>query len=465
VNKFKVAIIGGGPGGYVTAIRLQQYGIETVVFERARLGGVCLNYGCIPTKSLVKVAELFSEIKDSEDYGLTLENPQIDYSKVWQRKNNVVEKLVSGIEFMFKKRKIPVIQGSVNRINFNSPVYKIFVNEAEYSADYLILATGSKHKDLPFMKCDGNKILSSKDILKMNKLPEKLVVIGGGVIGCEFASIYNQMGVEVEIVEFLPRLLSNEDVEISKRIAMAFKRNGIKIHLKTAVEKYHNIENGVKLELSNSKEIETDKVLLSVGREPVLDIDFENVKLDLESGFVKIDNFMKTNLKNVFAIGDITGKLMLAHVASKQGLVVADIINNEINNSKNEILEIDYKKVPACTFTNPEIASVGYSKEEALENFDDVLVGKFPFSANGKALGSGHTFGFVKVIADEETGKILGIHILGANATELIGQAGVLIGLKATLEDVKRIIFAHPTLSEAVMEAIEDSEKLAIHKL
>lgn len=465
MSRFKVAVIGGGPGGYVTAIRLQQYGIDVAVFEKERLGGVCLNHGCISTKSLVKVAELYSEIKEAEKFGITIEKSGIDYKKVWQRKNDIVEKLVSGIEFMFKKRKIQTINETVIKIEKIGSEYKIITESNEFIADYLVIATGSKPKDLPFIKCDGKKILSSKDILKMKELPKKLIVIGGGVIGCEFASIYNQLGVEVEIVEFLPNLIDMEDTEISKRLAMALKKSGIKLHLKTAVENYAETPNGILLKLSNGKEIEADKVLLSVGRIPVMDIEFINDKLAMENGFVNIDKKMRTNLKNVFAIGDVTGKLMLAHTASKQGLIVADIIHNEINKANIEIIDLDYKKIPACTFTNPEIASVGYTQKEAEEKFKDILIGKFPFSANGKALGLGAAFGFVKVIALKESKKIIGVHIIGSQATELIAEAGILVGLDATINDVKKVVFAHPTISEAVMEAIEDLEKFAIHKI
>jgi len=465
VKRFKVVIIGGGPGGYVSAIRLQQYGIEVAVFEKERLGGVCLNHGCIPTKSLVKVAELYSEIKESENFGISVENVNINYNEIWQRKNKVVEKLVSGVEFMFQKRKIQVFKEVVTKIEKINSEYKIIANNEEYFADYVILATGSKPKELPFIKFNNSNILSSKEILKMEELPKKLVVIGGGVIGCEFASIYNQLGVDVEIVEFLPSLINLEDSEISKRLGMSLKRSGIKLHLKTAVEDYQEISNGIILKLSNGKEIEAEKVLVSIGREPVMNITFENCELNIEKEFVNIDNFMRTNLENVFAIGDVTGKLMLAHTASKQGLIVADIIQNELNEKNIDVIELDYKKIPACTFTSPEIASVGYSQKEAEERFGEIIVGKFPYSANGKALGMGATFGFVKVIASEISKKIIGVHIIGLQATELIAQAGVLIGLEATVDDVKKVIFAHPTLSEIVMEAVEDLEKLAIHKL
>ena len=470
MTHFAVAIIGGGPGGYVSAIRLNQYGIDVAVFEKERLGGVCLNHGCIPTKSLVKVADLFAEIKESENFGIEVNSSQIDYSKVWERKNSIVERLVSGVEYLFQRRNIPNINELVIQIEKCEDHYKIISRnregeESSYSADYLILATGSIPQQLPFMRFDEKQILSSRDLLKMQELPEHLVVVGGGVIGCEFASIYQQMGVKVEIVELLPKLVFNEDEEISRRLAMAMKKSGIKLHLNTAVESMMKDENQMNLKLSNGKEISTEKVLVSVGRVPHLDINIKNCELELDSGFIQISDKMETNLSNVFAIGDITGKLMLAHSASKQGLIVADIINNEINADKKEIINLNYENIPRCTFTNPEIGSVGLTEKQAQERFGDILVGKFPFSANGKSLGIGNNFGFAKVIAETKDHKIVGMHIIGPQATELIAQGGILLGTDAKIEDIKKIVFAHPTLSEVVMEAIEDLEKLSIHKM
>lgn len=465
MNKFKVAIIGGGPGGYVTAIRLQQYDIDVVVFEKERLGGVCLNHGCIPTKSLVKVADLFSEIKESEQFGISVNNIDLEYQKVWERKNSIVEKLVSGIEFMFKKRKIPNINENVIKIGKINNGYRIYTDKSEYISEYIIIATGSKPKELPTIKFNKKNILSSRDLLQMQKIPGKLVVIGGGVIGCEFASIYNQFGVDVEIIEFLPNLVYMEDIEISRRLAMALKKSGIKLRLNTSVESYSEKNNKLVLKLSDGEEIETGKVLVSVGRAPVTDINFENFEIEKENEFVKINDELRTNIPNIFSIGDVTGKSMLAHTASKQSLIVADIINNEVNSDKKDIIKLNYENIPTCTFTNPEIGSVGLTEQQARDKFGNILVGKFPFSANGKALSLGSTFGFVKVIADADTHKLLGIHIIGPQATELIAQGGILIGTQALIEDVKKIVFAHPTLSETIMEAVEDLEKLAIHKM
>lgn len=465
MKKYKVAIIGGGPGGYVTAIRLQQYGVNVAIFEKERLGGVCLNHGCIPTKALVKVAETFSNIKKASEFGIDVENPKIEYDKVFQRKNKVVKKLVSGVEFIFRKRKINLIQEKVLQIKKESEKYVLETKESSYNVEYVIIATGSEPKELPFMKFDHQRILSSKSILQMQKIPKKLVVIGGGVIGCEFASIFNRLGVEVEIVEFLPQLINTEDLEISKRLLMAFKKSKIKVHLNTSVEEHVLRNDKIMLKLSNGKEISSDKVLVSVGRKPVFDIKTENFELKMNSDFIDINERMNTNIRNIYCLGDVTGKLMLAHTASKQGLIIADILNNKINNKKDNVISLKYENIPACTFTHPEVASVGLTERQAKDKYGKLLTGKFPFTANGKALGLGETFGLVKTIADEQTHKILGIHIIGPQATELIAQAGVLLGRSTTFDDAKKIIFAHPTLSEAVMESLEDLENLAIHKL
>ncbi len=465
MKTYEVAIIGGGPGGYVTAIRLSQYKINTVVVEKERLGGVCLNKGCIPTKSLVKIADLYAEILKSDEYGINVQNPTFDYEKIHQRKSEVVEKLVSGVEFIFKKRKIPVINEKAISIEKKSEGYVITTENEEFAAEYIIIATGSKPKELPFIKFDHKFILSSDDALNLTELPQDLVIIGGGVIGCEFASIFNQLGSQVQIVEFFPNLIFNEDKEISKRIAMVMKKAGIKLHLKTSVEGYEIRDDKVVLKLSNGKELETEKVLMSVGREPVFDINLKNFELKTERNFIIVDENMMTSEENIFAIGDVTGKMMLAHTASKQGLTVADILDYKIHNIPKKITNINYKNIPRCTFTNPEIASVGLTEIEAKEEYGKILTGKFPFSANGKALGMGETFGFVKTIADANTKRLLGVHIIGPNATELIAEAAILIDTKFDIERINKMIFAHPTLSESIMEAVEDLEALAIHKL
>jgi dihydrolipoamide dehydrogenase len=464
MDRYKVAIIGGGPGGYETAIRLSQLGISVICFEKNRLGGVCLNQGCIPTKSLVKVAELYHEMSIGEDFGLQNVSFDIDYKKICDRKDNIVKQLVSGIELLFQKRHIPVQYQAVTQIVYENNEYIIYTDDQPIcSADYIVIATGSTAKELPFLPLDARHILSSDHMLIMRELPRSLAIIGGGVIGCEFACIYNQMGVEVHIIEFLPEIIPTEDEEISKRLAMSLKKSGIKIYNKTAVESGKIADGMVEITLSSGKTITIEKVLVSVGRQPVFDIDTVGFSLCTEKNFIAIDDFCQTSQKNVFAIGDVTGKLMLAHTASKQGLLVADYINHLLHNAPSQLTPINYQNIPSCIFTSPEVASCGLTEKQASGR--NIKIGRFPYSANGKALASGATFGFVKTIIDSDTDEILGIHIIGLLATEIVAQASILLHSKAKVSDVANIIWAHPTISECLMESIEDTHKMAIHTL
>jgi len=462
VKSHSIAIIGGGPAGYVTAIRMKQYGINVTLFEKKKLGGVCLNRGCIPTKALVKIADLYREIKHSNDFGINIENFDIDYSKIYQRKNSVVEKLVSGVEFIFKKMDISLINEQVTSIKKDSKGFIVKAGQ-EMQFTHVIIATGSVPKELPTIKFDHENILSSTDILNLQELPPELTVIGGGVIGSEFASIMSQLGVKVEIVEFLPNLVPFEDEEISKRLALALKKNGIKVHLKTAVESIKKENNKLILNLSTGKTIETGKVLLSVGRMPSCDIDLSELQISFNKGAIEIDDNFMTSEPNIFAIGDVTAKQMLAHTASKQGLILADFIMNTLKGNSVKSEEIKYENIPRCTFTYPEIASVGLTEAEAKEKLGDILIGKFPFSANGKALGLGDPFGFVKAIADASTDQIIGLHIIGPAATELIAQGALIIGSRMKINDVNKTVFAHPTLSECIAESVEALHNLSIH--
>ncbi len=465
MKKNSVAVIGGGPGGYATAIRLHQYGIDTIIFEKERLGGVCLNWGCIPTKTLVKSADMFTEIKKAAEFGINVNNAEVDYNKVYERKNGVVEQLVSGIEFLFKKRKIPVINEIVNVVEKTENGFKITTGSEQYAVDYVIVATGSKPKELPFLKFNGNTVLSSKDILKMQEIPKRLGIIGGGVIGCEFASIFHQFGSEVEIIEMLPDLVIAEDRDVSKRLAIALKKSGIKLHLKSGVESAEVLENSVKLTMNKGKELEFDKVLVSIGRAPVSNIQFKNCNIELnQDGSIKINESMETNETGIYAIGDVTAKMMLAHTATKQGLIAAEILKNKIAGTDHDPHALNYMNIPRCTFTHPEIGSCGLTQMQAKEEYGEITVSKFPFTANGKALGMGNTFGFVKFIARNSDNLLVGAHIIGPNATELIAEAAILIQTGAKIETAHDLVFAHPTLSETVGEAIEDLENLAIHK-
>lgn len=466
MKHFAVAIIGGGPGGYETAIRLNQYEIDCVVIEKERLGGICLNWGCIPTKALVKSSELWHELAEAESYGLSATRNELDYLKVFNRKNDVVEKLVSGVEFLFTKRKIPVLNTTALAVSKDNDRYIVKLEaDEDITCDYVIIATGSAPKELPGIKIDEIDILSSTGILKLDKLPASMAVVGGGVVGCEFASIFASFGVEIHLIEFLPSILSTEDEEIAKRLQMFLKKSGIKICTGVGVTSCSKQDGKLVLKLSDESDLTVEKVLLSVGRNPVLGIDFQPEMPELNKGAVLIDKNMRTSLPGVYAIGDVTGKLPLAHTAGKQGLIAAEDIRSILQNTHHIIDELVYENIPRCTFTNPEVSSCGLTEKQASELYKEIKVGKFPFTANGKALAGGNTNGFVKTIARADNDQLVGMHIIGPNAAELIAQGSILINLKATAKDVEKVVFAHPTLSEAIMEAVEDLNGLSIHKM
>jgi len=477
---YSVAIIGTGPGGYETAIRLNQLNISVICFEKEKIGGICLNKGCIPTKTLVKSADLYHEMKNAVEFGLENYLFDINYEKIFLRKNKTVEKLVSGIEFIFKKRDIPLVKGTIHMIEKMNGHYIVYTENDMFTCDYVIIATGSKPKSLHFLPFDQKLILSSDDILDMNTLPKNLTIIGGGVIGCEFASIFNQLGVQVTIIEYLSNIVSTEDEEVSKRLLIALKKTGIKVFTETTVLSGKNFENKIELTLKSNKDdtITTtisEKVLISVGRYPFFDIVTTGFELFTENGFIKINECCQTNEDKIFAIGDVTGKLMLAHTASKQGFLVADFIKHSQDNTTNidipkpkncmTIKPINYENIPRCIFTTPEVASCGYTEEKAKKKYSDIKIGRFPYSANGKAMATGSTFGFVKTIIDANTNELIGMHIIGYLATELIAQASIIIHTRTKVDDVANIVFAHPTISECIMESIEDTHKMAIHTI
>lgn len=464
--KVQAAIVGGGPGGYVTAIRLRQKGISTLLFEKERLGGECLNWGCIPTKALVKISDLFNEIKHADLFGIQVAHPDYDYQKIAARKDDVVEKLINGLDFICKKREVTLVKEEVSSIVRQNDSFVIKTNESSYEADYVILATGSVPQELPGLKFDGKSFLSSRHILSLHELPRHLTIIGGGTIGCEFASIFNHLQVETEIVELLPNLLNNEDREIAKKLTLSFKKRGIKIHLNSKVTGYSYEDERIRLQLDSNKTVLTDKVLISTGRRPNCSIMFDNCLIDKDRERILINDEMETTEKNIFAIGDVTGKLMLAHTASKQGLIVAETIEKRVKDIPIDKKEkLHYYNIPRCTFTDPEVSSVGLTEAEALEKGIDIKTGKFIYQANGKAVGLGAVDGLIKVIADKKSNQLLGMHIIGAQATELIAVGSIMVSLNLTTEELQKVVYAHPTLSEIVMEAIEDLDGLAIHKI
>lgn len=463
---YKVLIIGGGPGGYETAIRLNQYGISCAVIEMQRLGGVCLNWGCIPTKALVKSSELYTEMSSAGDYGFPDLSPKLDYSRIFERKNAIVEQLVSGVEYLFQKRGIPVINEKAVSVTALEQGYEVLTEAGKaIQAEYLILATGSLPKELPGVAIDEINVLSSTGILALETLPSSLAVVGGGVIGCEFASIMNSFGVQTQIIEFLPRILANEDEELGKRLAAALKKSGIKIRTGIGVQKVQPTEQGSELTLSDGSQITVDKVLLSVGRVPHCDLQWQNTAPKMERFALVIDKLMRTSLPGVYAIGDVTAKLPLAHTASKQGMIVAAQIRSLIEGTEFALPDLDYIQIPRCTFTHPELASVGYTEAEAKAKFGEILVGKFPYSANGKALAMSGTYGMVKTIARADDSTLVGMHILGLNAAELIAQGALLLSLGAKADVAEKVTFAHPTLSETIKESLEDLHKLSINKI
>lgn len=459
MERFKIGILGGGPGGYVCALRAAQLGLSVVLVEGDRLGGTCLNRGCIPTKALVKSAEFWREVKHAEEFGITLGDASFDFEKIIARKDRVVDTLVAGIEQLVKAGKIQLIKGwgevkEPGKIEVETESGKVSVE-----VDELVLATGSVPARLPIPGADYPGVVTSDEILEIKTLPERLVIIGGGVIGLEFATIYHEFGVKVTVVEMLPGLLANIDEEIPKRLTPLLKRSGLEIMTKTRVKEIKQAERGLVVVIEDAKgikEIPADQVLLSTGRKPLLKgVDVEALGLMTERGAIVVNLQMQTSVPNIYAIGDVTGGMMLAHVASMQGVVVAEHI-------AGHSVEMSYRAVPSAIFTYPEIASVGETEQGLKTAEKSYKVSKFPFSANGKALALGEIMGLVKILADEQ-GTVVGASIMGTQASCLIQELVLAVekGLKA--EDLAKTIHAHPTLPEAVMEAAHGILEKPLH--
>ncbi|NYE56581.1 dihydrolipoyl dehydrogenase [Carboxydothermus ferrireducens] len=454
---YDVAILGGGPGGYVAAIRAAQLGLSVVVVEKDELGGTCLNRGCIPTKALVSVAERLHQIKNSEVFGIEVSGYNFNFKKAAERKNQVVERLVKGIHYLFKKNKITLIKGTGRLTGKNEITVETSDGLEKVEAKNIILATGSKPALISALGYDGERVITSDEALNLEKLPAEMVIIGGGVIGSEFATIFSEMGVKVTIVELLPSILANTDKEVSRYLTTLFKKRGIQVKTKVAVKEVKKGEK-ITVVLETGEELVTDMVLISIGR--VLntkDIGLEEVGVALgPKGEVLVDEYLRTNVENIYAIGDITSKMQLAHVASAQGIRV-------VENLVGEPQPMSYDVVPGCIFTLPEIAMVGLTSQEAEEKGLKIITGKFPFQASGKAVAMEEMEGFVKIIADYDTHRILGGHIVGPHATDLIGEIALGVQKGLTLEEIAHTIHAHPSLPEAVMEAAEAALNRAIH--
>ena len=456
---YKVVVIGGGPGGYVAAIRAAQLGAKVAVIEKDRLGGTCLNVGCIPTKALVASVEALHTVKKATEFGVSIDNYEIDFGRMMQRKEQVVDKLVSGINFLFKKNKITLYQG-LGKITAGNKV-EITDNEGnkqEIEAENIIIATGSEPALIKSLGYDGKQVLTSTEALALIEAPRRLLIVGGGVIGCEFASIFSELGTEVTIVDIAPSILPTVDKEASRLMQSLFKRRGIKLKTKVGIKEIRKSETEVIALLDNGEEIIVDKVLISIGRSlNSRGLGLEEVGVEVDAkGAIPVNSKLQTNLANIYAIGDITNKLQLAHVASAQGLVA---VENLMGGNK----EMNYDIVPNCIFTIPEVASVGITSQQAEEQGLKVRSGKFPFTAIGKAQAAGETDGFVKIIADYESDKILGAHIVGPHATDLIAEVTLAMKLGATVEQLIDTIHAHPTLAEAILEAAEAVHGKSIH--
>jgi dihydrolipoamide dehydrogenase len=457
MSKYDVIVLGSGPGGYVAAIRASQLGLKTAIVEKENLGGVCLNWGCIPTKALLKSAQVFDYLKHAEDYGLTIKEFDKDFGKVVERSRGVAEGMSKGVQFLMKKNKIEVING----LGKLKPGKKIDVDGKEYSADHIIIATGARSRELPNIKQDGVKVIGYREALTLKKQPKSMIVIGSGAIGSEFAHFYNSMGTEVTIVEFMPNLVPVEDEDVSKQFERSLKKSGVKVMTNSSVEKLDTSGKLVKATVKTKKgeeTLEAEIVLSAVGIvSNIENIGLEEVGIVTDKGKIMVNDWYQTNIPGYYAIGDVVPGQALAHVASAEGITCVEKI------AGLNVEPIDYGNVPGCTYASPEIASVGMTEKQAKEAGYELKVGKFPFSASGKASASGEKDGFVKVIFDAKYGEWLGCHMIGAGVTDMIAEAVLGRKLETTGYEVLKAIHPHPTMSEAVMEAVADAYGEVIH--
>lgn len=461
-EKFDVVIIGGGPGGYVAAIRASQLGFKTALIEKDRVGGICLNWGCIPTKALLKSAELYNLMKRADEFGLKLENLAFDFKKVIQRSRQVAERLTRGVEFLLKKNNVTKISGEGFILKQNVVGVKGDKDEMEIESRNIIIATGARPREIPGIKVDGKFIITSKEAMLLEEPPKSMIIIGAGAIGVEFAYFYNSFGTKITLIEMMPSILPNEDREITDILAKSFQKSGIEILTETKVISAAQEDNlaVVKIERRNGEEIlKADVALVAIGVRGNTDgIGLENVGVEVENTFIKVDKkTYKTNVDGIYAIGDVIGPPLLAHAASAEGIRCVE------NIAGVETLPVDYNGIPSCTYCIPQVASIGLTEQKAIELGYEIRVGRFPFRANGKALALGETEGMVKVIFDAKYGELLGAHIIGPEATELIAEFGVVKTLEGTAFEIAKTVHAHPTLSETLMEASADSLKEAIH--
>ena len=460
-KKYDLIVLGSGPGGYVTAIRASQLGLKTAIVEKESLGGVCLNWGCIPTKALLKSAQVFEYLKKADTYGLKIKDFDKDFDAVVKRSRNVAEGMSKGVNFLMKKNKIEVING-YGKIKPNKVVsVEINGTEEDFEADNIIIATGGRSRVIDSIPQDGKKIIGYREAMTLKKQPKKMIIVGSGAIGIEFAYFYNSMGTEVQIIEYMDRILPVEDKDISNQLNKNFKKSGINILTNSEVISSDIKGKGVKVQVKSDGQIseyDADVVLSAVGyKSNIENIGLEDVGIAVDKDKIIVDEFYNTNIPGYFAIGDVTSGQALAHVASAEGILCVEKIAN------HDVEPIDYENIPGCTYCTPEIASVGLTEEMALGKGYGIKVGKFPFSASGKAQASGHSDGFVKVIFDEKYGEWLGCHMIGAGVTDMIAEAVLGRKLETTGKEILNAVHPHPTMSEALMEAVADAYDEVIH--
>ncbi len=463
MREFDVIVIGAGPGGYVAAIRGAQLNAKVALIEKDKVGGTCLNRGCIPTKALYYSANALKSAKKASEFGVNIKEISFDLSKAIERKDSVVKKLVSGVEQLLKGNGVEVIRGEALIESAGRVVVKTQSNAETIAGRAIIIATGSEPAMIPAFNIDGKNILTSTEALDLKALPKSLLIIGGGVMGCEFASMFSAFGSKVTVVELLPSILSNEDSIVSRVVLKRFKEAGVEVLTSVTVDVIEPQEGAVKTRLKDGREFITEKALVTIGRSfNSAKIGLEAAGVNVEKGRIAVNERMETGLRGVYAVGDVTGKLLLAHVASAQGIVA---VTNALDRAGSGSASMDYSTIPSGIFTDPEIASVGLREKDAKEKGVPVKIGRFPYAASGKAMGMGETDGFVQLIADEATDRVLGCTIVGAHATDLLGEAALAVASGAKAKDIAHIVHAHPTLPELVMEAAEDVNGMAIHKL
>ncbi|WP_405247033.1 dihydrolipoyl dehydrogenase [Cellulophaga sp. Asnod2-G02] len=462
MSNFDIIVLGSGPGGYVTAIRASQLGFKVAIIEKESLGGVCLNWGCIPTKALIKSAQVFNYLQHAEDYGLKVNGVDKDFNAVVKRSRGVAEGMSKGVQFLMKKNKIEVINGygtlkAGKKVSVKDAEGKV----TEYSATNIIIATGARSRELPNLPQDGKKIIGYRQAMTLESQPKKMIVVGSGAIGIEFAYFYNAMGTDVTVVEYLPNVVPVEDEDISKQLERSFKKAGVKIMTSSEVTKVDTSGEGVKVTVKTAKgeeHLEADIVLSAVGiKTNIENIGLEDVGIITDRDKILVNDFYQTNIPGYYAIGDVTPGPALAHVASAEGILCVEKLANL------HVEPLDYGNIPGCTYSTPEIASVGLTEKQAKEKGLDIKVGKFPFSASGKAKASGTPDGFVKVIFDAKYGEWLGCHMIGAGVTDMIAEAVVARKLETTGHEILKAIHPHPTMSEAVMEAVAAAYDEVIH--